>query len=78
MKNTFKIWVKARGGATPASKLLGVTRQSVNNWVAGRSSPPYPTALAIVTISRRRGPRVLMGDIFKCRKGITGEGKAHA
>lgn len=63
--NSFQKWVKAQGGPTPAAKLLGITRVTVNNWLKGKHQPGYCTAVGVVTISRRRGPRVSLFDLWK-------------
>lgn len=52
IKSPFRDWVEAQGGAAKAALKIGVTKRSVNAWLAAEYSPSIPVCRKIVKLSR--------------------------
>lgn len=50
---TLLQWIDRNGGATPTSRILGVTRNNVHAWISRASLPRPETMKVIVKMSRQ-------------------------
>ena len=51
---TFFNWIKANGGKAATAELLGVSLQSIDHWLAGRSTPKALIMQRIVKVSNKQ------------------------